>query len=63
MSVDISIYANGNQIFKMFYLTCGIIIYPLIVGRESVQIITCPEWSSAEKIKKVGVLLSSLLIC
>lgn len=51
MLVDVSIYVNGNQIFKMFYLIPSVIIYPLIVGRKSVQIITCPEWSSAEKIK------------
>lgn len=55
MLVDVSIYVKGNQVFKMLYLRCGIIIgiiiYPLIVGRKSVQIIKCPEWSSAEEIK------------
>lgn len=51
MLVDIFIYVNGNQIFKMLYLRCGVITCPLIVGRKSVQIIACPEWFSAGKIK------------
>lgn len=51
MLVTASSYVNGNQIFKMLYLRCGIIIYPIIVRRKSVQKIAFPEWSSAEKIK------------
>lgn len=64
MLVDVSIYVNGNQIFKMLYLRCGIIIMlSFSCWEEKCAYNYMSRMVFSREDKKVEMLLCILLIC
>lgn len=64
MLVDVSIYVNGNQIFKMLYLRCGIIIMlSFSCWEEKCADNYMSRLVFSREDKKVEMLLCILLIC